>query len=110
MFVLVAINVKVSKIIGFSSHGIVLTAHNNDKSKVELIQLQNGSIIGERVFIDGLVGDPYSPAKMKKYKIFQSLCKDLKTDKRRLATWKGMDIKTSSGVCFVSCLEDAYIL
>jgi len=110
MLVLVVINVKVAKMVGFSSYGILLTAQSTEESKMELINPPVGSVIGERIFIDGLIGEAYSPAQVKKKKTFQIVSRDLITDKEGVATWKGLPIKSSSGVCSAASLVNAYII
>lgn len=108
--VLIVCNIKVTRMVGFSSHGMVLVAKSIDGSKVELIHPPDGSIVGERVFIDGLSGKPFTPAQVKKKKAFEIVAKDLKTGKRGVATWKGMAIKTSAGECAAMSLVGVPIL
>lgn len=97
--VLVVCNLKASKIIGFASSGMVLAAKAEDGSKVELITPPVDAQVGERIFIDGLSGDPSSSAQVKKKKIWDKVAKGLKTGDGGLATWDGKEIKTSAGPC-----------
>ncbi len=97
--VLVVCNLKAAKIVGFASSGMVLAAKAEDGSKVELITPPEGATIGEKVFIDGLSGDPVSSAQVKKKKIWDTVAKGLKTAEGGVATWEGKEIKTSAGLC-----------
>lgn len=65
--------------------------------------------IGERVYIDGLSGEPLSSAQMKKKKVWDSVSKGLKTGENGVATWDGKEIKTSTGVCSAPSLVGAPI-
>ena len=107
--VLVVCNLKASKIVGFASNGMVLAAKSEDGTKVELVTPPEGSKVGERVFIEGLSGEPSSSAQMKKKKIFDSVAKTLKTGENGVATWDGKEIKTSAGVCAAATLVGAPI-
>lgn len=65
--------------------------------------------VGERVFVHGLIGEPYSSAQIKKKKVWESVSKGLKTGENGVATWDGMEIRTSAGVCSVASLVGAPI-
>ena len=65
--------------------------------------------IGERVYIDGLSGEPLSSAQMKKKKVWESVSKGLKTGENGVAMWDGKEIKTSTGVCPAPSLVGAPI-
>ena len=65
--------------------------------------------VGERVFIDGLSGEPYSSTQVKKKKTWDKVAKKLKTGEGGVATWEGKIIKTSAGQCAASSLEGAPI-
>ena len=105
--VLVVCNLKAAKIGGFSSNGMVLAA--KDDGKVELINPPEGSKIGERVFIEGLEGEPISSAQMKKKKTWDKVAKELKTGDGGIATWSGKTIQTSAGPCSAASLVGAPI-
>ena len=106
--VLVVCNLKASKILGFTSNGMVLAAKGED-GKTELVEPPEGSKVGERVVIDGLVGEPFSSSQVKKKKIWAAVSKDLKTGDGGIATWQGKTIETSSGPCKVVSLVGAPI-
>ena len=107
--VLVVCNLKAAKIVGFSSNGMVLAAKSVDGTKVELVTPPEDSKIGERVFIDGLTGEPTTSAQMKKKKIFDNVAMNLKTGDGGVATWEGQVIKTSAGQCAAATLVGAPI-
>jgi len=108
--VLVVCNLKAGKILGFNSTGMVLAAKGDDGKKMELIEPPEGSVIGERVFIEGLSGEPFSSSQVKKKKIWTSVAKDLKTVDDGVATWKGKTIQTSIGPCKAASLVGTPIL
>ena len=97
--VLVVCNLKAAKIVGFTSNGMVLAAKSTDGKRVELISPPANALIGERVYINGLCGEPQSSAQVKKKKIWESVAKDLITGENGVATWDGKEILTSAGAC-----------
>lgn len=97
---------------GHTSHGSV--AYNNktksdDGKQVEIISPPADAPIGERVFINGLGGEPLSSAQMKKKKVWEIVSKGLMTGEDGIATWDGMNIETSVGVCSAASLVGATI-
>lgn len=106
--VLVVCNLKAAKIVDFMSNGMVLAAKGED-GKAELITPPEGSKIGERVFIQGLEGEPYSSAQTKKKKTWNIVAEDLKTADDGVATWQGKIIQTSAGPCKAASLVGAPI-
>ena len=105
--VLVVCNLKASKIVGFNSTGLVLCAKNGDT--VELVEPPAGSVVGERVCIEGFSGEPQSATQVKKKKCWDILAKELKTNDNGEASWKGGVMKTSAGACAAKCLKDSPI-
>ena len=103
--VLVVCNLKAAKIVDFMSNGMVLAAKSTDGTKAELITPPEGSLIGERVFIEGLeMGEPYSSAQTKKKKTWNIVAEDLKTGEDGVALWQGQVIRTSAGPCKAASL------
>lgn len=90
----------------FANNG---TSQSDDGKQVEIVSPPADAPIGERVFIDGLSGEPASSAQVKKRKIWDSVAKGLKTGENGVATWDGKEIKTSVGVCSASSLVGAPI-
>jgi methionyl-tRNA synthetase len=107
--VLVVCNLKAAKIVGFSSNGMVLAAKSTDGKKVELVSPPADAPIGERVFIDGLSGEPHTSAQVKKKKIWENVAKSLKTVSGGVASWDGKVIQCATGPCTVASLVDAPI-
>lgn len=98
-------NLKAAKIVGFSSNGMVLAAKAEDGSKVELVEPPADAQVGERVFIEGLTGEPLSASQVKKRKAWDSVAKGLKTGDGGVAAWDGKTIMTSAGPCCAASLE-----
>ncbi|KAL3784425.1 hypothetical protein ACHAW5_006531 [Stephanodiscus triporus] len=107
--VLVVCNLKAAKIVGFNSNGMVLAAKSDDGKQVELVSPPADAPVGERVFIDGLSGEPLSSAQVKKKKVWESVAKGLKTGEKGVATWDCKDIVTSVGACSAFSLVGAHI-
>jgi methionyl-tRNA synthetase len=105
--VLVVCNLKAAKIVGFTSNGMVLAAKGD--GKVELVAPHEDAPIGERVFLEGLTGEPATSAQVKKKKIWESVAKNLKTAEGGVATWAGKALFTSAGKCAAASLEGAPI-
>lgn len=80
-----------------------------DGKQVELITPPEDTPVGERVFIDGLSGEPFSSAQVKKRKTWETVAEELKTGEGGVAMWSGKEIKTSSGVCTAASLVGASI-
>lgn len=97
--VLVVCNLKSVKMVGFESQGMVLAAKSADGTKVELISTPEDAKVGERVFIAGLAGEPYSATQTKKKKTWDVVAKSLKTGTGGVATWDGKTIETTAGPC-----------
>lgn len=107
--VLVVCNLKAAKIVGFMSNGMVLAAKALDGSKVELVDPPADAMVGERVFIEGLSGEPVSSTQIKKKKVWESVASNLKTGDTGVAMWDGNEIRTSAGVCKAATLACAPI-
>jgi methionyl-tRNA synthetase len=105
--VLVVCNLKAAKIVGFNSNGMVLAAKG--EGKVELVTPPDDAPIGERVFIDGLTGEPATSAQVKKKKIWETVAKELRTTEQNVASWEGKEILTTTGKCTVLTLKGAPI-
>merc|ERR1711862_455537 len=86
--VLVLCNLKPRSLVGFSSHGMVLCASNDDHTSVKLVKPPEESKIGERVMFEGYDGEPQSESKVNKKKMFEALAPFLKTDENGGLIWK----------------------
>lgn len=99
--VLVLCNLKPRSLVGFSSHGMVLCASNDDKSKVEFVRAPDGAPLGERVIFEGYDGKgPEVESKVAKKKIFEKVSPHLLTNAEGKVVWKGAKAKTTVGECF----------
>jgi hypothetical protein len=106
---IVVCNLKEAKLVGFVSKGMVLAAKSAD-GRVELVSPPENAAIGERVFIDGMVGEPYSPARMKKTKAWELVIAPfLKTNDDCVACWNGLPLMTSAGACYVKSITNSPI-
>lgn len=101
----VFIIVSVFTILSNSDH----SSKSDDGKQVELVSPPADAPVGERVFIDGLSGEPLSSAQVKKKKVWESVAKGLKTGEKGVATWDGKDIVTSVGACSAFSLVGAQI-
>jgi len=107
--VLVVCNLKASKIVGFNSNGMVLAAKSADGSTVELIEPPKDAQVGERVFVEGCSGEPFSSAQVKKKKVMESVAAKLQTGAGGVAQWEGKNLMTSAGPCSAATLVGAPI-
>lgn len=100
--VLVLANLKERKMVGFPSHGMVLCASSTDSNgnvKVQLIVPPDGAQVGERITVDGFNGEPATENQVMKKKMLDKIFPDLSTNDRGVATYKGIPLQTSAGVC-----------
>lgn len=95
--VLVLSNLKERKLVGFPSHGMVLCASAGDQ--VKFVEPPEGAKIGERVMVEGFDGEPATENQIIKKKMLDAIFPDLKTDSDGIATYKGIPLSTSAGVC-----------
>lgn len=98
--VLVLANLKARKLVGFSSHGMVLCASSSDDgNKVRFVEPPEGAAIGERVTVAGFDGEPATENQIIKKKMLEAIFPDLKTNADGVATYKGVPLFTSAGPC-----------
>lgn len=93
----------------FSLYLFDYNVQSADGKHVEIVSPPADAPVGERVFIDGLSGEPFSSTQVKKKKTWDIVAKNLKTIDRGVATWDGKEIKTSAGVCSAASLVGAPI-
>jgi len=99
--VVVMANLKTRKLMGFPSHGMVVCAaqEEEDGGKVDFIEPPIGAEIGERVMVEGFIGEPASENQVLKKKMLNEIFPDLITDANGVATYKGVALATSAGQC-----------
>jgi hypothetical protein len=107
---IVVCNLKEAKLVGFVSQGMVLAAKSAD-GKVELVTPPDDAIVGERVFIEGVVNvDAFSSSRVKKFKVWESLfAPKLQTNEDCVATWDGFPLLTAAGRCYVPTIASSPI-
>jgi|GEM_PF-301223 len=111
--VLVLCNLKPRKLAGFASNGMVLCASNADHTQVELVDVPEGAVVGERVTFGGIEGtfEPWVPNLINKKKVFEAVAPCLKTSDDKIPCWinpvSGIShpFTTSAGVCTVSTIQ-----
>ena len=95
--------------VGFTSYGMVL-ASKSETGKVELVSPPPGAEVGSRVVIEPMIrggGDnpavvePWSASRVKKYKVWETVAKDLRTNEDCVACWKGFPLMVSAEYCTV---------
>ena len=95
--VLVVSNLKAKKLAGFASHGMVLCAKKDDM--VEFVDPPADAKIGERIFFEGLTGEPVSAAQVAKKKVWENCAPLMHTKDDKVACWEGKPMMTSAGPC-----------
>ncbi|KAG9398828.1 hypothetical protein AC1031_014146 [Aphanomyces cochlioides] len=99
---LVMCNLKPRNLVGFKSHGMVLCAvsTNEDGSEnVAFVEPPADAKIGERVFYEGLTGEPWTPAQVEKKKVLITAGEGLKSNEEGVAMWNDKVLMTSAGPC-----------
>eukprot|EP00931_Biecheleriopsis_adriatica_P072642 TRINITY_DN47078_c0_g1_i1.p1 TRINITY_DN47078_c0_g1~~TRINITY_DN47078_c0_g1_i1.p1 ORF type:complete len:871 (-),score=231.18 TRINITY_DN47078_c0_g1_i1:39-2651(-) len=101
---LVICNLMPAKMMGVTSHGMVLCAKNPEKKVVELISVPESCAIGDRVLPEGLPSSwkPFAPEAVKELKVWESIVKDLRTDSGRVACFGGVPLTTEKGERFLA--------
>ena len=103
--VVVVCNLKPRNLCGFVSNGMVLCAESTagDVRTVELLNPPPGSKPGDRVFAAGLPGEPVTPQKCDKKKIFQKVAEDLRVDEMGRLTWRNVVLRVSDLPAHETC-------
>ena len=111
--VLVFSNLKVKKLAGFPSHGMVVCASikNDEQENVELCRPADGSEIGDRVYLEGeearFKEDEYlSPVSSK---VLTRVFKLLKTDAEGNICYNDIKLVTKAGPLKTSNLKNAVV-
>ena len=100
-------NLKPAKMRGVTSEAMVLCASTQEK--VEVLIPPPGSCPGDRITVEGYPGDP-DPVLNPKKKIFETVAPDLKTDGKKIATYKGVPFSvTGKGVVTTQSLIEVQI-
>jgi methionine--tRNA ligase beta chain len=105
--VLVLANLKARNLVDFASHGMVLCASSGDQ--VKFIDPPEGAQVGERVMVEGFVGEPATENQVLKKKMLDAIFPFLQTDANGVATYRGVALATSAGPCQALELPNAPI-
>ena len=107
--VLIVCNLKPAKMVGFESCGMVLAAKSADGETVELVTPPADAKIGEKVYIDGLSGEPWTASRVSNKKVFPAVAVTLKVNSDGQLTWNDELVQTSVGPCSVPTVRDAMV-
>jgi len=105
--VVIVKNMKLTKIRGVNSEGMVIAAKNDPGTELELATPPAGARPGERIRFEGYGED--SVADQLNKNIIEKVKADLKTNGSCVATYKGVPFNTSAGHCTVATLKDAQL-
>jgi aminoacyl tRNA synthase complex-interacting multifunctional protein 1 len=115
--VLVLANLKSRKLVGFSSHGMVLCAckygeaEDGSEDTVEFVCPPEDAEIGDRVVCEGFEGEPATENQVVKKKILNAVFPDLKVNAEGVAVYKDVPLTTTTGglTCKAISLKDVPI-
>ncbi|XP_026191749.1 aminoacyl tRNA synthase complex-interacting multifunctional protein 1 [Cyclospora cayetanensis] len=108
--VVVLFNLKAKALRGFSSHGMVMCANNEDKSAVELLQPPEDAPLGERVTVQGMLGEPDEVLSAKKGKDpLVAVSPFLKTKDDCVAYFKDIALVTPQGPVRCNSIKGGFI-
>jgi len=107
--VVVLCNLKPAKMRGVESKGMVLCSSREDPKEVEPLAVPEGSVVGDRVTVEGeKEGTPDEVLNPKK-KVWEKLSVDLKTNSEGFAQWNGSDLVTGKGKITCASVKGAPI-
>lgn len=96
--VIVFSNLKVKKLGGFPSNGMLMCSNTNQK-EFELLRPQDDSQAGDRVYLEGKESEyPDEPEKQLQSKVLDRVLKHLKTDSEGYPTYMGVRLRTKAGL------------
>lgn len=110
--VVVLANIRTTNFRGERSEGMVLGAYDEKTDTAELVDAPEGSVIGERVEVDGFTAidsDILPNHNPKKKWKFDKYAKDMATDGSKVVTYKGAALKTSAGAVTVKTIVGGLI-
>eukprot|EP01129_Flabellula_baltica_P014667 TRINITY_DN7084_c0_g1_i1.p1 TRINITY_DN7084_c0_g1~~TRINITY_DN7084_c0_g1_i1.p1 ORF type:complete len:544 (-),score=170.81 TRINITY_DN7084_c0_g1_i1:22-1590(-) len=92
--VIVILNLAPKNTRGITSHGMVYCASDLEHTKVELLGAPEGSVPGDKVYVEGHEGEPEAKLNSKRYKRISG---DLKTTSTGVPTYKDVPFRTTKG-------------
>jgi len=113
--VLVFVNLKPRKLADIMSEGMVMCASNAEHTKIELMRPPEGSVVGERIQLEGnpILGAPvnsaYEDVLNPKKKFAERFLPMLKTNDKCEGTYNGVRLVTSKGVVIAQTLSNSSI-
>jgi len=106
--VVVVRNMKPGKFRGTLSQGMLLAVSKDDR--VELLEPPHGSVVGERVQVDGLADlGPADEVLKPKQRVMEQVVEHLVTNDQCVATWKNMALKTTAGLIRCKSIQNGRI-
>jgi len=99
-------NLKVVKVAKVKSQGMILAA-SNGKDKYEFLEPNDDAEVGERIYASGeeLV-EPVTAIQMKKNKVWETVCKDIKTNNKMEVVFKDRyPVRSRTGSVHVESLK-----
>ncbi len=108
--VVVLCNLKPAKLKGIESRGMVLCSSRDDPKEVEPLTAPEGSVAGDKVFVEGYEGGTPDEQLNPKRKVWEKIAVDLKTNANDgKAQWAGNNLMTSKGEIVAKTVKGAPI-
>ena len=107
--VVVLCNLKPAKLKGIESRGMVLCSSKEEPKEVEPLLPPEGSVAGDRVFVEGYDGGTPDEQLNPKRKVWEKLAADMKTNADGKAQWAGNNLQTSKGDIVAKTVKGAPI-
>ena len=76
---------------------------------VEFVDIPADAKVGERLFVEGLSGEPLLPNACKKKKAWENTAVKLRSNGDKVACYDGKPIMSSAGPCTAPTLADAIL-
>ena len=108
--VVVLCNLKPAKLKGIESRGMVLCASRDDPKEVEPLLPPEGSVAGDRIFVEGYEGGTPDEQLNPKRKVWEKIAVDMKTNPADgKAQWAGNNLLTAKGEVVAKTVKGAPI-
>ena len=108
--VVVLCNLKPAKLKGIESRGMVLCASRDDPKEVEPLLPPEGSVAGDRIFVEGYEGGTPDEQLNPKRKVWEKIAVDMKTNAADgKAQWAGNNLLTPKGEVVAKTVKGAPI-
>ena len=108
--VVVLCNLKPAKLKGIESKGMVLCSSREDPKEVEPLSPPEGSVAGDRIFVEGYEGGTPDEQLNPKRKVWEKIAVDMKTNAADgKAQWAGNNLLTAKGEVVAKTVKGAPI-